>query len=213
VPIHAAFALAGRVADYPQWSDRIASAETTDDTHATFDIRIHGVQRTIEIEMTEVHPEWRVEWEAIEGPEHGGMLTFHELAPSLTHVELTIDLEPESPVQRLTRSFHLPERALRGELHRFKAWSELWQEVEDIEPPEPDVPPEDEFEEEPEEDLEDDEDEDDEDDLDEEEEEDELDEGPEDEFDEEELEEEPEDEFEDSEEEGMDEEGEPAGTR
>ena len=158
------------------------------------------------------------------GVEHGGMLTFHELAPSLTHVELSIDIEPESLVQRLGRSIHLPERAIRAELHLFKAWAELWQEVEDIEPPEEPEEPEDEadLEEEPdhEEELED-----------EEEPEDEYDDEPEDEYEEpedeyddelededEEFEEEPEGEFvdeedEDFDEEGLDEEGEPAGTR
>ena len=223
VPIHAAWALAMRFEDFPQWSDRIEQAEETDEGVAA-EVRMLGVPRSVEVRITEEQPEWRLEWEAAKGVEHGGMLTFHELAPSLTHVELSIDIEPESLVQRLGRSIHLPERAIRAELHLFKAWAELWQEVEDIEPPEEPEEPEDEadLEEEPEdeEELED-----------EEEPEDEYDDEPEDEYEEpedeyddelededEEFEEEPEGEFvdeedEDFDEEGLDEEGEPAGTR
>jgi uncharacterized membrane protein len=216
IPIRAAFALATRVEDFPQWSDRIEGAEEIDETHIRVDLKLRGVQRTIELEITDLHPPLRLEWEATEGIEHGGMLSFHELSPSLTHLELSLDIEPESPVQRLTRSIHLPERAIRAELHRFKAWAELWQQVEDIEPPEEELEeeseaefeepegeeeleaePEDEFEEVPEDELE-------------EEPEDEFEEVPEDEF-----EEVPEDEFEDEEfdEEELDEEDERAGMR
>jgi uncharacterized membrane protein len=200
VPIRSAFALATRFEDFPQWSDRIENAEEIDKKHVGVDLKLRGVQRSAELEITDLHPPLRIEWEATEGTEHGGMLTFHELAPSLTHIELSLDVEPESPVQRLTRSIHLPDRAIRSELHRFKAWAELWQEVEAIEPPEEESEedledePEDELEEEPEDELEEgpeDEFEDEPEDELEEEPEDELEEGPEDEF-----EEEPEDEFE-----------------
>jgi uncharacterized membrane protein len=195
VPIHAAYALATRFEDYPQFSDHVVAAEEIDDTHAAFEVKAFAVSRTVEVEITEEEPEWRIEWEATEGIEHGGMLTFHELTPSLTHMELSIDIEPESTVQRLSRSIHLPERAIRADLHRFKAWAELWQEVEDIEPPEETEPEEPEAEEtEP----------DDEEIVDEEPEpDDEFEEVPEDEFEEEpedEYEDEPQDEYEDDEE-------------
>src|SRR4051794_34591039 len=221
LPIRSAFALATRFEDFPEWSDRIGAAEEVDDDHVSLDLKIRGMTRSIEIEVTDLHAPLRIEWEATEGVDAGGMLTFHELAPSLTRLELSLDIEPESPVQRLTRTIHLPDRIIRSELHRFKAWAELWQEVEDIEPPEE---PEDEFEEEPEDEAELDEEPEDEEDF-EEEPEDEFEDGPEDEFeddeepeDEFEDEEEPEDEFvdeedEDFEEEDFDEEGEPARTR
>jgi hypothetical protein len=189
IPLRAAFALATRIEEFPEWSDRIQNAEEIDETGVAIDLKTLGVDRSVEVEITEVQPPFRIEWEATEDHEHIGVLTFHELAPSLTHLELSIDVEPESPVQKLTRTIHLPERAIRTELHLFKAWAELWQEVEDVEPPE------DEAEEEPEGDEDRDEGEED------------FEDEPEDEF-----EDEPEDE-EDYEEEDVDEEGEPAGRR
>ena len=224
VPIHAAYALVTRFEDYPEFSERISSAKENDETHLAFEVKVFGVSRSIEVEITEEQPEWRIEWEATDGMEHGGMLTLHELAPSLTRAELSIDIEPESTIQRLTRSIHLPERAIRVELHRFKAYAELWQEVEDLEPPEEEEPPEqadqgpeDEIEEEPEDEF----DEEPEDEFEEEpEDEEEFEEEPEDEYEDEpedEFEDEPEDEFEDEEdfeeEAELEEEGEPAGTR
>jgi polyketide cyclase/dehydrase/lipid transport protein len=205
VPIHAAYALATRFEDYPQFSERIESAEELDDTHVAFKVKVLGLPREGEIEITEEQPEWRLEWEANEGIEHGGMLTFHELAPSLTRVELSIDLEPQGFVERLGRSINLPERAIRSELHLFKAWAELWQEIEDIEPPEePEPEPEEEEpEEEPDEQGEDEPQGEGEDGP-----EDDVDEEPEDEYEDEpedEYEDEPEDEFEDEDEQPEDE--------
>jgi uncharacterized membrane protein len=206
VPIESAFALATRSEDFPQWSDRIESAEEVGDGRLAVDLKLHGVTRSLELEITDLQAPLRIEWEVTEGMDAGGMLTFHELAPSLTHVELSLDVEPESPVQRLSRSIHLPDRVIRGELHRFKAWAELWQEVEDIEPPPDEPEPAPEEEEEVDEEPED--------------EDDELE--PEDEFEEDEPEEELVDEEdedfvdeddEDFDEEDFDEEGEPAGTR
>ena len=222
VPIRTAFALATRFEDFAQWSDRIERAEEIDDKGVALDLKLRGAKRSIELEITDMQEPLRIEWEVTEGMDAGGMVTFHELAPSLTHIEVSLDVEPENPIQRLTRSIHLPDRVIRSELHRFKAWAELWQEVEDIEPPEE---PEDEVEEEPEDEFEDAPE--DEEDLEEEfGPEDEIEDEPEDEFEDEfdeepedeDLEDEPEDEFvdeeeEDFEEEGFDEEGEPAGTR
>jgi uncharacterized membrane protein len=216
VPLAAAFSLATRFQDYPEFSERITGAEEIDDTHVTFDATLHGRSRTIEIEILEESPDRRVAWEAVDGIEHSGVATFHELAPSLTHVELSIEVEPEGLIPRLTRSIHLPDRAVREELHRFKAYAELWQDVEDVEPPEDsESEPEEEDEEISDQELED-----------EEEPEDEYEEEPEDEY-EDEYEEEPEDEYEDEagedtefeddedyeEEDELEEEVEPAGAR
>src|SRR4051794_7989565 len=212
IPIESAFALATRFEDYPQWSDRIEGAEEIGDSRVAVDLKLRGVTRSVELEITDIHVPLRIEWEMTDGMDAGGMLSFHELAPSLTHVELSLDVEPESPVQRFTRSIHLPDRVIRGEIRRFKAWAELWQEVEDIEPPEEPEPedesdegPEDEedLEDEQEEDLEDEQEEDLEDEQEEEEED--LEDGEEDD-----LVDEGEEDFD---EEDFDEEGEPAGTR
>src|SRR5262249_19111285 len=42
VPIRSAFALATRFEDFAQWSDRIESAEETDDDHVALDLKMRG---------------------------------------------------------------------------------------------------------------------------------------------------------------------------
>jgi uncharacterized membrane protein len=141
VPIDSAFALAMRFEDFPQWSDRVERAEEIDDTQVAVDLKLRGGQRSIELEIADIQPPLRIEWEGTEGLDHGGMLTFHELAPSLTHLELSLDVEPED------------EEELDDEPEDEE---ELEEEPEDEE--ELDEEPEDEadFEEEPEEEFEED---------------------------------------------------------
>jgi len=138
VPVRTAYALATRFEDYPEFLDRIDEVEEVDESTVAFQARVRGARRRIEIEIVDERPNRRIDWEGGGAVAHSGVISFHELAPTLTHVELTIDLDPQNVLQRLTRAAHLTERAIRADMHRFKAYAELWQEDEDAEPPDDD---------------------------------------------------------------------------
>src|SRR5436190_4623155 len=149
VPVRIAYALCTRFEDYPEFLDRVESAERIDDTHVALVAKLRGRRRELEVEITDERPNQRLDWQCTEGVEHSGVISFHELAPRLTHIELSVELEPEGIVERLTRSAHLSERAIRTELHRFKAYADLWEEpdtgdeaepVDDEEPVEEEEP-------------------------------------------------------------------------
>jgi uncharacterized membrane protein len=131
VPLRAAYALATRFEAYPEFLDRVDSAELLDDG-AAFEAHVHGTSRTVKVELVDEVPEARIEWRTTEGLEYSGVASFHELAPRLTHIELSVEPESESVIQRVTRSAHLTQHAIRSDLHRFKAWAELWQDEEEI---------------------------------------------------------------------------------
>src|SRR5436190_1377885 len=134
---NAAYALCKRFADYPEFIDRIESVEEIDDVTIAFEAKVRGVTRRIEVNIVDERPGRRIDWEGDGSLEHSGVISFHELAPSLTHIELSVDLEPQDVVQRLTRAAHLTERAIRADMHQFKAYAELWQEEEAEEEDEP----------------------------------------------------------------------------
>jgi uncharacterized membrane protein len=131
VPVKTAYALCTRFADYPEFIDRIESVEELDASTVAFEAKVRGVRRRIELEIVDERPNRRIDWEGTGDLEHSGVISFHALAPSLTHIELTVDLEPQDLIQRLTRAAHLTERAIRADMHRFKAYAELWQEEEE----------------------------------------------------------------------------------
>jgi uncharacterized membrane protein len=121
VPLRTAYALATRFEEYPEFIDRIGEVEDLG----------RGRQREVTVEIVDERPRERIDWEATDGVACSGVVSFHELAPRLTHIELTVELEREGVLQRLTRMAHLPERAIRADLHRFKAYAELWEEEDE----------------------------------------------------------------------------------
>ena len=131
VPVKAAFALCTRFAEYPEFLDRVVEVEEIDDSHVAFIAKIRGRPRELEVELVDERPNERLDWECAEGVEHSGAISFHPLAPRLTRVELTIELAPHGLVERLTRRAHLTERAIRDEMHRFKAYAQLSEEGSD----------------------------------------------------------------------------------
>jgi uncharacterized membrane protein len=180
VPVAAVFDLCNRFEELPRFSDRIDAVEVEDDTHLAVTMKLGGHQKVLELEIVGEEPEERLDWDGVEGVEHSGVVTFHPLAPRLTRVELTIEQAQEGMRERLLRRVGHPERLVRQELRRFKAYAELWDEANDFksadfkdpasieeppedeadaEPPEEeaDEPPEDEADEEADEPVEDDE--------------------------------------------------------
>ena len=57
-----------------------------------------------------------------EGLSHQGVATFHELAPRLTRIEVSVDVEPGSLIEKFARGARHVKRAMRADLHRFKAY-------------------------------------------------------------------------------------------
>jgi len=132
VPVAAAFDLCLRFEELPRFSDRIAEVDVEDDTHLTLLVKLGGHRQTLGVEIVGEEPEERLDWEGVEGVEHSGVVTFHPLAPRLTRVEVTIEQRSERLRERLLRSVGLPERTVRQELRRFKAYAELWDEANDF---------------------------------------------------------------------------------
>src|SRR4029079_12134139 len=70
-------------------------------------------------------PEERIKWRVSQGINHTGVVTFHELAPRLTRIELTMDVDPGSMIGKAAGGMRHVKRAARADLHRFKAFIEI----------------------------------------------------------------------------------------
>ena len=130
VPARVAYELCLRFADYPEFIDRVQDVEEIGDDAVAVHATVRGVARRMRIEIVDARPGRRIDWEAGGDLPHSGVISFHELAPSLTHIELSLDLEPHGLAQRIARAAHLTDRAVRADMQRFKAYAELWQEDE-----------------------------------------------------------------------------------
>jgi uncharacterized membrane protein len=117
-----------RFEDWPQFMHRVVGASQQDDCNVAMTAKIWGISREFTAAIDTQQPDERIRWSVEQGIQHTGVVTFHELAPRLTRVEVTVDVEPGSPIEKLARGARHVKRAIRGDLHRFKAFVELLEE-------------------------------------------------------------------------------------
>jgi uncharacterized membrane protein len=119
-----------RFEDWPEFMHRIESVEQVDDATVSFQVKIWGINKRFEADILEQRPDERIEWNVTEGYGHTGLVTFHELAENLTRIDLTLDVQPSNLIDKASRGMRFVKRAVRGDLHRFKAYAELDHEAE-----------------------------------------------------------------------------------
>jgi uncharacterized membrane protein len=130
VPIKVAYNRWTLFEDWPDFMHRVESVDQADDTTLSIGSKIWGITRRFEAKIIEQRPDQRIEWTTSEGLAQTGVVTFHELAPRLTRIELSMDVEPHGMLEKMGRGMRFTKRAVRGDLHRFKALIELDEEAE-----------------------------------------------------------------------------------
>jgi len=130
VPIKVAYDRWTAFEDWPDFMHRVESVDQADDTTLSVSMKVWGLTRRFEAEIVEQRPDERIEWNVTEGLAHTGMVSFHELAPRLTRIEVTLDFEPHGMLEKMGRGMRFAKRAVRADLHRFKAIVELDEEAE-----------------------------------------------------------------------------------
>lgn len=130
VPISEAYDQWTRFEEWPKFMHRVDSAQQIDDSTVSISTKVWGITKQFEAEIVEQRPDERIEWHTEEGLAHSGVVTFHELAPRLTRIEVSMDVKPDSLVEKAGRGMRFTKRAVRGDLHRFKAFVEMEEDTE-----------------------------------------------------------------------------------
>jgi uncharacterized membrane protein len=130
VPLKVAYSQWTQFEDWPEFMHRIEQVEQVDDAKVAFTSKIWGFTKRFEAQIVDQHPDERIEWDVQKGVAHSGVATFHKLAPRLTRIEVSIDVEPDSLLEKAGRGMRFTKRAVRADLHRFKAFVEMNDEAE-----------------------------------------------------------------------------------
>jgi|Tabmets5t2r1_1033131.scaffolds.fasta_scaffold07498_2 uncharacterized membrane protein len=129
VPVKVAYNHWTNYEDWPEFMHRIETAEQVDDTTVSFQAKVWGISKKFEAEIVEQHPDERIEWNVTQGYGHTGVVTFHQLSKSLTRIDVSLDIQPSNLIDKASRGMRFAKRAVRGDLHRFKAYVELDKET------------------------------------------------------------------------------------
>jgi uncharacterized membrane protein len=128
VPIQTAYNQWTQYEEWPQFMHRVTRVSQEDPTSVSFTTKIWGKTKEFKAKIVTARPDEKIKWEVTEGINHTGWITFHEIAPHLTRLELSIDLEPGGMLEKAARGMRHVKRAARGDLHRFKAYIEAIEE-------------------------------------------------------------------------------------
>jgi uncharacterized membrane protein len=125
VPIETVYNQWTQFEDWPEFMHRVTRVAQEDDCTVSFATKIWGKTKEFEAEIETQRPDERIKWRVSSGITHTGVVTFHELAPRLTRIELTFDVAPGSLIEKAARGMRHVKRAARADLHRFKAFIEM----------------------------------------------------------------------------------------
>jgi uncharacterized membrane protein len=128
VPIQTAYNQWTQYEEWPQFMHRVTRVSQEDPAKVSFATKIWGKTKEFEAKIVTARPDEKIKWEVTEGMNHTGWITFHEIAPQLTRLELSLDVEPGGLLEKAARGLRHVKRAARGDLHRFKAYIEALEE-------------------------------------------------------------------------------------
>jgi uncharacterized membrane protein len=129
VPVETAYNQWTQFEDWPEFMHRVTRVTQEDDCTVSFATKIWGKTKEFVAEIETQRPDERIKWRVSQGITHTGVVTFHELAPRLTRIETNVDVDPGSLLEKAARGMRHMKRAMRADLHRFKAFIEM-QELE-----------------------------------------------------------------------------------
>lgn len=121
-PIAAVYEQWTKYEEWPKFMHRLENVSQDDDKHVAFKTKIWGISKEFRAEIVENQPGERIKWKVTDGVTHTGVVTFHELGPRLTRVELNFDVQPGSMIEKAARGMRHVKRAVRADLARFKAY-------------------------------------------------------------------------------------------
>ncbi|HEX8863536.1 MAG TPA: SRPBCC family protein [Actinomycetes bacterium] len=126
VPAEVAYNQWTQFEEFPKFMFRVERIEQKDDTHLIWHEKIWGVRRQWEAEIVEQRPNERIVWKSLSGPQHIGVINFHQLHdPRLSRVQVNLDFQPTGLIEKTGRGWRAAIRALDTDLQRFKAFVEM----------------------------------------------------------------------------------------
>jgi uncharacterized membrane protein len=125
VPLETAYNQWTQFEEWPNFMHRVTRVTQEDPCTVSFATKIWGLTKEFQADIETQRPDERVKWRVSQGITHTGVVTFHELAPRLTRIELTLDVDPGSLIEKFARGARHVKRAARADLHRFKAFVEM----------------------------------------------------------------------------------------
>lgn len=124
VPVRTAYNQWTQFEEFPRFMEGVEEIRQVDPTHTHWKTRVGGVEREFEAEITEQHPDERVAWKSLSGPDQAGVVTFHRLNDDQARITVQLDWTPDNATEKVGDVLNADERRVQGDLERFKEFIE-----------------------------------------------------------------------------------------
>ena len=123
-PVRIAYNQWTQFEEFPMFMGDVDAVRQLDDRHLHWTVKIAGVRREFDAEITEQHPEERIAWRSTGGVDQAGVVTFHKLDADTTRVTLQLEMEPEGVAETVGEKTGMVARAAERDMERFKEFIE-----------------------------------------------------------------------------------------
>ena len=124
VPVQVAYNQWTQFEDFPKFMKWVESVTQQDDKRLHWVAELLGIKKEWDAEITEQEPDQRIAWTSTSGAQNAGSVDFHRISDDETRVTLTMDVEPDGPIENLGDKLGIFDRQVAGDMERFKEFIE-----------------------------------------------------------------------------------------
>ena len=120
VPVSSAYNQWTQFEEFPRFMEGVEEVRQLDDTRLHWIASVAGKRAEWDAKILEQHPDRQISWVSEDGKTTRGTVSFEQVAPSRTRIELSMSYFPEGAAELVGSAAGLDARRVRGDLERFK---------------------------------------------------------------------------------------------
>jgi uncharacterized membrane protein len=124
VPVRTAYDQWTQFESFPEFLSGVDDVTQVDDTLTHWVVSLGGVRREFDARIVDQVPDGHVAWRSVGEVKHDGRVAFRPESGSRTHVQLTMEWEPEGLAEKTGAALQLDDMLVKRDLQRFKEFIE-----------------------------------------------------------------------------------------
>ena len=121
VPVHAAYEPWARFEELPRFMEGIKAVRQLPDGRLRWRASLPGLDKQWDTVITEQAASQAIAWRSISGARNAGAVRFAPIEPRRTRVSLTLEYEPETPMERIGDALGLVSDAVDRTIEAYAA--------------------------------------------------------------------------------------------
>ena len=119
-PVHTVYNQWTQFEEFPRFMEGVKETRQIDDTHLHWKVSIAGKEKEFDTEILEQVPDRRIAWRSTGGAPNAGSVQFEPLNKERTRVQLTMEYEPQTFVEKAADSLGIVSRKVESAAEKFR---------------------------------------------------------------------------------------------